>query len=59
MIVKIQVKVAFPQAVITKIRALPPFIPKMSEYLYDGKLKTAPSDIRYVKPLICVVGKYL
>ena len=59
MTVKTQLKVKFPQAVITKIRILPPAIPKMSEKLYDGKLGTASSDIMYVKPLICVVGKYL
>ena len=55
--VKIQLKVKFPQAVITKIRTLPSVFPKCSEQLYDGKLGTAIPDIMHVKPLICVVGK--
>ena len=43
--VKIQLKVKFPQAVITEIKTLPPVIPKKcSEQLYDGKLGTAASD---------------
>ena len=30
---------------------------KCSEQLHDGKLQTVASDIIYVKPFICVVGK--
>ena len=64
--VKIQLKVKFPQAVITKIRTLPPVFPKMFRTVVrrktrDGcckKLGMAASDIRYVrKALIFVVRK--
>ena len=45
-------KVKFPQAGITNIRTLPLVFPKCSEQLYDGKIRTAPSDIMYVKLFI-------
>ena len=52
--VKIQLEVKFLQAVITKIRALPPVFPKMFR---TEKLGTAASEIMYENPLICAIGK--
>ena len=52
-----QLKVKFPQAVITEIRTVPPVFPKMFKTLYDGNCGMAGSDIAYVAPLNCVVGK--
>ena len=55
---KVQLKVNFSQADISKIRTLPTAFQKCSENLYDGKLKMAASDIMHVRPLICVVEKH-
>ena len=46
--VKIKLKVKFSQAVITKIKTLPPVFLRHSKKLYDRKLWTAASDIMYV-----------
>ena len=54
---KIQVKAKFPQAVITNIRTLPPVFPKMFWTAAWRKTPAVASDIIYVKPFICVVGK--
>ena len=55
MAVKIQLKVKFPQAVITKIRTLSPVFPKLFRTSVRRETRTATSNIMYVKPLICVV----
>ena len=55
--VKSKLKVEFPQAAITEIGTFPPVIPKMFRIAMWWKTRTAGSDIIYVKPLICVVGK--